>query len=130
MDKAKQTANLIDELLTSHPTAIRLNAIRLGLARDGENVSRSSLMTAMVDKKKADNLSDKQAAKLMFDLLSTENATRNLMYELASENTEGGQKQEIHELPSWVFYVVVFVFILGIGTTIVVLGRTINKILN
>ena len=129
-NQALHTANLIDELLVSHPTAIRLNAIRLGLARDNEKISRSSLMQAVSEQKKVLNLSDKATAKLMYDLLSVENATRDLVYQLAANNnTEGGQ-MEMYRLPNWAFYVIVFVFFVGIVATIAGIGRIINKTIN
>lgn len=120
------TANLIDELLVTHPTAIRLNALRLGLARDDEKISRSSLMQAVSEQKRSLNLTDKATAKLMYDLLSVETATKNLMQELASD-TEGGQIK-MYDLPNWAFYVVAFVFIVGIIATIGGLGRILQKI--
>lgn len=120
------TANLIDELLLSHPTAIRLNAFRLGLAREDEKISRLSLIQAISEKKTQQNLSDKATAKLMYDLLSVETATRNLMHDLASD-TEGGQR-EMYDLPNWAFYALAFVLVVGIIATLAGLGRIIHKI--
>jgi hypothetical protein len=128
MENVTKTANLLDELLASHPTAIRHNAVKLGLLREGDPLTRQTLLQAVVEKQKRDNLSNDATIALMCELLSVENAKNSVIRSLYGQNTEGGQNYSIHGY-GYGAYLLGFFALLGFFCCLIAVGRGIKKII-
>lgn len=117
---------LTDEVLQRNPVAIRLNAIRLGLADESTQLSRQALMTALINWKAKTNATDSQTSEMMYELLSVEKAIAHTISKVNVENGGGGQNNYV--LPVWGGYAIGFVLILGTLTLLFGAGKAIQKI--
>lgn len=76
------TSEVINEVLSVHPKAISLNAVRLGLSKEGDIVSSKSLCSAILERQKKDNLTDLETRKLAYSLFSHDAAINRVVNDL------------------------------------------------
>jgi hypothetical protein len=122
---------LINELLSTHPAAIRQNAVRLGLVTEANAnlLSAQSLSSAIVVWSKQNNASNDATKKMLTELLSVEAATAALAREASGETTETTKEDpSVFTSPQWLQVLFGVCLVLGLISLIRWLGNILSTV--